>query len=42
MIDIMFEWNPGMPVVVNENYAYNDDPILHDFFVQNYGQRKEV
>lgn len=40
MIDIMFEWEPGMPVVVNENYVYGDDPILHDWFVENYGRSK--
>lgn len=38
MITILFEWSPGMAVSVNENYSYEDDNILPDWFTDQYGK----
>ncbi|KAL0895670.1 hypothetical protein ABMA27_011749 [Loxostege sticticalis] len=36
MISLLLEWKPGMPVMVSENYAYEDDPIFPQYFLDNY------
>lgn len=38
LVDILFEWQPGMPVHVSENYSHDDDPILLQWFLDNYGK----
>lgn len=38
LISILFEWEPGMPVRVSENYSHDDDPILMPWFLDNYGK----
>ncbi|XP_026727388.1 decapping and exoribonuclease protein-like [Trichoplusia ni] len=38
LMTLMFEWTPGMPVHVTENYSHDDDPILLPWFLNNYGK----
>lgn len=38
MVSILFEWQPGMPVQVSDNYSHEDDPILLPWFLESYGK----
>lgn len=38
LMTLHFEWTPHMPIKVTENYVYEDDPILPQWFIDNYGQ----
>ncbi|XP_075982498.1 decapping and exoribonuclease protein-like [Anticarsia gemmatalis] len=38
LVTILFEWTPGMPVQVSENYSHDDDPVLLPWFIENYGR----
>ncbi|XP_063833442.1 decapping and exoribonuclease protein-like [Ostrinia nubilalis] len=38
MTFLLLEWRPGMPVTVSENYCYEDDPIIPQYFLNNYGK----
>lgn len=38
LMSLHFEWRPYMPVRVTNNYVYEDDPILPDWFTENYGK----
>ncbi|KPJ13616.1 Protein Dom3Z [Papilio machaon] len=36
LISLHFEWNPGSPVRVTDNYVHEDDPILPSWFTENF------
>ncbi|CAH2099860.1 unnamed protein product [Euphydryas editha] len=36
LMSLLFEWYPGSPVHVSDDYCHNDDPILHDWFLNNF------
>ncbi|XP_068628903.1 decapping and exoribonuclease protein-like [Battus philenor] len=36
LISLHFEWRPGLPVQTTNNYVYADDPILPEWFVENF------
>lgn len=38
LMALQFEWTPHMPVRVTNNYVYEDDPILPQWFIENYGK----
>lgn len=40
MVTLLFEWTPGMPVRVNEDYNYEDDPILPEWYLNQYADTK--
>ncbi|CAK1599880.1 unnamed protein product [Parnassius mnemosyne] len=42
LISLHFEWKPGSPVQVTDNYIYEDDPILPDWFVENFGKYSHI
>ncbi|XP_050673293.1 decapping nuclease DXO homolog [Leptidea sinapis] len=35
---LLFEWKPGCNVRVNRNYRHEDDQIIPDVFINNYGK----
>ncbi|XP_049887355.1 decapping and exoribonuclease protein-like [Pectinophora gossypiella] len=38
MITLLLEWQPKAPVQVIESYHYEDDPILPQWYLDNYGK----
>ncbi|XP_028038221.1 decapping nuclease DXO homolog [Bombyx mandarina] len=42
LVTLLFEWNPEAHVQVNEAYTYEDDPILPELFIKNYGSRELI
>ncbi|XP_013166521.1 PREDICTED: decapping and exoribonuclease protein-like [Papilio xuthus] len=36
LISLHFEWYPGSPVRVTDNYVHEDDPILPTWFTENF------
>ncbi|CAH2990099.1 unnamed protein product [Chilo suppressalis] len=38
LLSLMLEWRPGMPIQVSESYNHEDDPILPQYFIENYGK----
>lgn len=36
LTSLHFEWEPGTPVRVTDNYVHEDDPILHSWFTENF------
>ncbi|XP_052737317.1 decapping nuclease DXO homolog [Bicyclus anynana] len=39
---LLFEWAPHSSVRVSDNYCHEDDPILLEWFVQNFGKSKAL
>ncbi|CAG5017796.1 unnamed protein product [Parnassius apollo] len=42
LISLHFEWKPGSPVQVTDNYIYEDDPILPDWFIENFEKYSHI
>ncbi|XP_046970590.1 decapping nuclease DXO homolog [Vanessa cardui] len=38
LLSLHFSWSPDGAVHVSDHYCHDDDPILHDWFLQNYGK----
>lgn len=41
LMSLMFEWNPRSRVKVNPEYTHEDDPILFDWFLDQYGKHRK-
>ena len=42
LISLLFEWQPGSAIEVSDSYCHEEDPILQDWFLQNFGKEHEV
>jgi hypothetical protein len=40
MTTLLLEWKPGMPVKVYNNHVHEDDPILNENFLLNFGKEQ--
>nr|XP_034841214.1 decapping and exoribonuclease protein-like isoform X2 [Maniola hyperantus] len=38
LICLLFEWTPNSSVHVSDNYRHEDDPILLEWFIENFGK----
>lgn len=38
MTCLLFEWTPNSSVQVTDDYCHEDDPILHDWFIESFGR----
>ncbi|XP_045508962.1 decapping and exoribonuclease protein-like isoform X3 [Colias croceus] len=42
LISLLFEWSPGSPVQVSNDYNHDDDPILAEWFLKTFGKNIET
>lgn len=42
LMSLLFEWYPQSTVHVSDDYSHDDDPILHDWFLNNFGKISDV
>ncbi|XP_039745356.1 decapping and exoribonuclease protein-like [Pararge aegeria] len=38
LTSLLFVWTPGSSVQVSDNYSHEDDPILLEWFIENFGK----
>lgn len=41
-MSLLFEWYPKSTVHVSDDYSHDDDPILHDWFLNNFEKISDV